>query len=79
MLSGLLAAALALGSSALASPLYNTSATVGRGCASTPSSDFIAKAEAHFAEHRVTPAPAASKTIQVYYHVIYKDTSCVSP
>jgi len=83
MLSSFLAAAvLALGSSALAvptDPSFNASAVGGRGCGSTPTPQFIAAAEAHFAQHRVTPdsnAGAANKVINVYFHVIHKSTSC---
>ena len=84
--SFLAAALLALSTSAFAvptSPVQNTTvnAAVGRSCGFTPSPQFIAAAEAHFAEHRVTPQAdpnAAAKVIPVYFHVIYKTPSCVS-
>jgi len=81
--SFLAAATFALGYSALAlptDPLFNTSAISGRSCGSTPSAEFIAVAEAHFSQHRVTPdsnAGEVGKAISVYFHVIYKSTSCV--
>lgn len=81
--SFLAAATFALGYSALAlptDPLFNTSAISGRSCGSTPSAEFIALAEAHFSQHRVTPdsnAGEVGKAISVYFHVIYKSTSCV--
>lgn len=75
------AVVLTLASSALASP--NNPArnpAVGRTCGVNPSKEYIATAEAHFAKYKVTPSSdrGATKSIDVYFHVIYKDTSCVS-
>ena len=78
----LLSAVLALSSCVLAvptSPLNDTAPIVGRTCGSNPSADEVAAAEAHFAQHKVTPDPTAARTISVYFHVIYENNSCVSP
>ncbi|KAB5595367.1 Extracellular metalloprotease [Ceratobasidium theobromae] len=56
-------------SAVLAAPHYNR--TIARSCGSEPSAEFIATAEAQFAQHHVTPgANAMPITIQVYWHVI---------
>lgn len=83
--SFLLIALLALRSAVQASaipavPFHNLTATGGRTCGSTPSAEYVAIAEAHFAQHKVTPEShaGASKVIYVYFHVIYKNSSWVS-
>ena len=61
---------LGLGSSLVAaSPLSDglNTRSLGRACGSTPSDEFVAKAEAHFAENRVEGVKAdAAITINVY-------------
>ena len=80
--SFLIAAALALASSTLALPTdpFRNTTEVRRTCGSTPSSEYIAAAEAHFIEHKMAPEPnkGRAKIIQVCFHVIYKNKSCVS-
>ncbi|CAE6437491.1 unnamed protein product, partial [Rhizoctonia solani] len=69
-------ATLAFGvSSALAAPFTNRTAI----CASTPSAEEIAAAEAHFASHKVSaklgPNAKFAATIPVYWHVLQSGTS----
>ena len=75
-------AALALTSFTLAAPTdpLGNSTEVGHRCASTPSSEFVKAAEEHFNQHKVKPqpVPGRERVIRVYFHVIYKDKSCVS-
>ncbi|QRV75730.1 extracellular metalloprotease [Ceratobasidium sp. AG-Ba] len=65
--------ALSLGS-VLAAPFSNQTI-----CASSPSDDIIAAAEAHFAANKISPKTDASAkfaaTIQVYWHVIQSGTA----
>ncbi|KAH7345493.1 metalloprotease [Rhizoctonia solani] len=68
--------ALALGvSSALAVPFTNRTSI----CASTPSAEEVAAAEAHFASHKVSaklgPNAKFAATIPVYWHVIQSGTA----
>ena len=79
------ATVLAMSSSVLAAPgdsSHGTRIVGGRTCGSTPSAEHVAAAEAHFAKHKVTPNPDGERylpiTIHVYFHVIYKNNSCVS-
>jgi len=61
-----------LGSSlVVASPIYSVqNTTLLRGCGTTPSQEFVAEAEAHFAKNRVTADPSdaqvAVASIPVY-------------
>ncbi|QRW08175.1 extracellular metalloprotease [Ceratobasidium sp. AG-Ba] len=67
--------ALSVGS-ALAIPFQNM--TIGRTCGSTPSAEFVAAAEAHFAANKVSPKAQPgtfAATIPVYWHVIYSSTA----
>lgn len=79
MLPGFLVAALALASAALAAPTDapGNATEVNTLCGSMPSAEYVASAEAHLAEHKVDPERGITKYIYVYFHVIYKDFSCV--
>lgn len=79
MLPGFLVAALALASPALAAPTDppGNATEVNTLCGSMPSAEYVAAAEAHLAEHKVEPDRGITKYIYVYFHVIYKDFSCV--
>ncbi|CCO34847.1 Extracellular metalloprotease 1 [Rhizoctonia solani AG-1 IB] len=62
-------------SSALAAPFTNRTVT----CASTPSAEEVAAAEAHFASHKVSaklgPNAKFAATIPVYWHVLQSGSS----
>ncbi|KAG9103887.1 hypothetical protein FRC06_007284 [Ceratobasidium sp. 370] len=62
-------------STVLAAPYYNH--TVSRACGSTPNDAFVAKAEAHFAAHKVSAMAGSilAAPIQVYWHVIRAGTT----
>ncbi|QRV79296.1 extracellular metalloprotease [Ceratobasidium sp. AG-Ba] len=52
--------------------------TIGRTCGSTPSAEFVAAAESHFAANKVSPKTQVgtfAATINVYWHVIYSATT----
>lgn len=80
--SPIAAVVLALASVALAAPTHplRNATEVGHICGSTPGPEYIAAAEAHFAEHEVSPEPikGRARVIYVCFHVIYKNKSCVS-
>ncbi|KAF9569388.1 metalloprotease [Agrocybe pediades] len=66
-----------LGVSAVLATPFNATAT-RRTCGTTISDEKLALAEAHFQAHKVTPssfAAASAATINVYFHVIQKDTT----
>ncbi|KAF8310450.1 Metalloprotease [Clavulina sp. PMI_390] len=79
MLALYVAAAIALGSSAFAVPSnYNSTlnAIVPRLCGTEISEEKLVAAEAHFAQHKVLPQPAAAAAaVSVYFHVISKDST----
>lgn len=79
MLPTFLVAALALGSSVLAAPSnYNSTinTAIPRACGTSLTPEQITAAEAHFAQHKVSPKTSATQaaTISVYFHVVYKST-----
>ena len=76
MVRSLLAAVnvvLALASVALAAPTdpLRNATEAGRRCGSTPRPEYNAAAEAHFAEHEVSPEPikGRARVIYVSFHV----------